>query len=177
MPSSPPRPRVYLAGPDVFRPDAAQYFAALALACDALGMTAVPPFDGTHAGSDPAHRIYEENMKLLRSADGVIANLAPFRGLEPDSGTVFEVGVAIALGLPVAAYGVPPGTYAQRAGTAGLVGRDPDGTLRDPEGTLIEDFGLPLNLMLACSVRFSDLATDALRVLAEVLGSAPAQRQ
>jgi len=177
MPSSSTRPRVYLAGPDVFRPDAAQYFAALALACDALGMMAVPPFDGKAAGPDPARQIYEENMKLLRSADGVIANLAPFRGLEPDSGTVFEVGVAIALGLPVAAYGVPPGTYAQRAATAGVVGRDPDGSLRDPEGTLIEDFGLPLNLMLACSVRFSDLATDALRVLAEVLGSAPAQRQ
>ncbi|MCY1513238.1 Nucleoside 2-deoxyribosyltransferase [compost metagenome] len=177
MPSSSTRPRVYLAGPDVFRPDAAQYFAALALACDALGMMAVPPFDGKAAGPDPARRIYEENMKLLRSADGVIANLAPFRGLEPDSGTVFEVGVAIALGLPVAAYGVPPGTYAQRAATAGLVGRDPNGTLRDPEGTLIEDFGLPLNLMLACSVRFSDLATDALRAMAEVLRSAPAQRQ
>ncbi|RIX85027.1 nucleoside 2-deoxyribosyltransferase [Acidovorax cavernicola] len=177
MPSSSSRPRVYLAGPDVFRPDAAQYFAALALACDALGMTAVPPFDGKDAGTDPARRIYEENMKLLRSADGVIANLAPFRGLEPDSGTVFEVGAAIALGLPVAAYGVPPGTYAQRAGTAGLVGRDPDGTLRDPDGTLIEDFGLPLNLMLACSVHFSDLATDALRVLAGILGSAPEKRR
>ncbi|WP_416367503.1 nucleoside 2-deoxyribosyltransferase [Variovorax paradoxus] len=35
----------------------------------------------------------------------MIANLEPFRGAEPDFGTVFEVGGATALGLPVVAYG------------------------------------------------------------------------
>lgn len=98
-------PRVYLAGPDVFRPDAAQYFALLAAVCDRLGLEALSPFDETFDSTTTALDIYAKNMAMLRSAQGVVANLAPFRGAEPDSGTVFEVGVAAALGLPVVAYG------------------------------------------------------------------------
>ncbi|MDP9991950.1 nucleoside 2-deoxyribosyltransferase [Variovorax boronicumulans] len=100
-----PRPRVYLAGPDVFRPDAAQYFALLSAACERLGLEALSPFDASVTAATSPHRIYEANMAKLRAADGVVANLAPFRGAEPDSGTVFEVGVAVALGVPVVAYG------------------------------------------------------------------------
>lgn len=99
------RPRVYLAGPDVFRPDAAQHFAVLKAVCNTLGLEALSPFDESVTADTSPHTIYAANMALLRSADGVVANLAPFRGAEPDSGTVFEVGVAAALGLPVVAYG------------------------------------------------------------------------
>lgn len=99
------RPRVYLAGPDVFRPNAAEHFVVLRAVCDTLGLEALSPFDETITPSTSPHAIYQANMALLRSADGVAANLAPFRGEEPDSGTVFEVGVAAALGVPVVAYG------------------------------------------------------------------------
>jgi nucleoside 2-deoxyribosyltransferase len=99
------RPRVYLAGPDVFRPDAEQHFAMLAAVCDKLGLEALSPFDSSIGAHTPPRAIYDANMAMLRSADGVVANLAPFRGAEPDSGTVFEVGVAAALGVPVVAYG------------------------------------------------------------------------
>ena len=104
----------------------------------------------------------------MRSANGVVANLQPFRGLEPDSGTVFEVGVAAALGLPVVAYGVPQGTYADRA-TATLATQDENGVLRNADGAAIEDFGLPLNLMLACWVAVEPCAEAALAKLASVL--------
>ncbi|MNX93894.1 Nucleoside 2-deoxyribosyltransferase [compost metagenome] len=99
------RPRVYLAGPDVFRPDAAQHFAALKAICDTLGLEALSPFDVSVTPETSPHAIYSNNMALLRSAQGVVANLAPFRGAEPDSGTAFEVGVAAALGVPVVGYG------------------------------------------------------------------------
>lgn len=99
------RPRVYLAGPDVFRPDAVLHFALLAAVCDTLGLEALSPFDETFDANTSALDIYAKNMAMLRSAQGVVANLAVFRGAEPDSGTVFEVGVAAALGLPVVAYG------------------------------------------------------------------------
>ncbi|WP_240204909.1 nucleoside 2-deoxyribosyltransferase [Variovorax sp. PDNC026] len=103
------RPRVYLAGPDVFRRDAAWHFATLAALCDGLGLQAIAPSDGLVPMDTPepeiAQRIYEVNMGLLQQAEGVIANLVPFRGIEPDSGTVFEVGVAVARGVPVVAYG------------------------------------------------------------------------
>lgn len=39
-------------------------------------------------------------MRRLRDADGLILNLAPFRGIEPEFETALEVGAAIALGLP-----------------------------------------------------------------------------
>ena len=158
-------PRIYLAGPDVFRPDAAEHFASLTAICEGFGIEALVPFDESGKGDASSAAIYATNMELLRMADGVIANLAPFRGTEPDSGTVFEVGVAAALGLPVVAYGVPTGDYAERA--AGR--RDAAGVLRDAGGLAIEDFGLPLNLMLACSVQIADSAEDALKVMAGLL--------
>lgn len=99
------RPRVYLAGPDVFHLDAADHFALLRAICDTLGMVALCPFDEAIDANTSPQAIYAANMAMLRAAQGVVANLVPFRGAEPDSGTVFEVGVAAALGIPVVAYG------------------------------------------------------------------------
>ncbi|CAA2105974.1 nucleoside 2-deoxyribosyltransferase [Variovorax paradoxus] len=105
------RPRVYLAGPDVFRPDAEQHFAVMAAACETLGLEALSPFDASITASIPPHAIYEANMAMIRSAHGVVANLEAFRGAGPDSGTAFEVGAAVALGLPVVAYGGQPADF------------------------------------------------------------------
>nr|AER23932.1 nucleoside 2-deoxyribosyltransferase [Variovorax sp. HH01] len=110
------RPRVYLAGPDVFRPDAEQHFAMLAAVCERNGLEALSPFD-LSVDITSARAIYEANMAKLQAADGVVANLAPFRGEQPDSGTVFEVGVAAARGVPVVGYG----TQELAPGLAGAV--------------------------------------------------------
>lgn len=158
-------PRVYLAGPDVFRPNAAEHFALLTAICETLGIQALVPLDESGEGGSAAADIYAANMSLLRSADGVIANLMPFRGAEPDSGTVFEVGVAIALGLPVVAYGVPNVGYAERVPGR----RDAAGVPWDVDGWMVEDFGLHMNLMLSCSVQVVDTAEDALKVMGELL--------
>jgi nucleoside 2-deoxyribosyltransferase len=160
------RPRVDLAGPDVFRPNAAQHFARLVAACELLGLDALSPFDELIDSSTPPQSIYEANMEHLRRADGVIANLAPFRGAEPDSGTVFEVGVAIAFGLPVVGYGVR-GTYAQRLEAHQPLERV-KGILRDVDDQVVEDFGLPLNLMLASSVQLAETAEQALQLLTQI---------
>lgn len=165
--AKPARPRIYLAGPDVFRLDAAEHMLKLARACESAGLEPIPPADGTFptaAIGDVAAYIFHSNMAKLRHADGVIANLEPFRGTEPDSGTVFEVGVAVAMGLPVVAYGVS-GTYAERVKRQ-LQVVQMNGELRDSNDRLVEDFGLPLNLMLACSVIIERTAVDALVTLA-----------
>lgn len=169
-----PRPRIYLAGPDVFRPDAREHFIRLAAACDAAGLSALLPADGNEDTTPeaPEQRIYEANMRLLRSADGVVANLACFRGLEPDSGTVFEVGAAVALGLPVVAYGVPEASYADRAQAALPCEQDASGVLRERgTGIAVEDFGQRLNLMLACSIHIESTPQAALRRMAELLAA------
>ena len=108
-------------------------------------------------------------MALLQQADGVVANLAPFRGVEPDSGTVFEVGVAVARGVPVVAYGLPPGNYADRVMAAMRTSRGHDGVLRDADDLVVEDLGLPMNLMLARSVLSASSAEEALQLVARAI--------
>jgi len=176
MDNQPPRktarPRIYLAGPDVFRPDAREHFVRLSAACDAAGLAALLPADGNEEQTSdaPEKQIYEANMQRLRGADGVVANLASFRGMEPDSGTVFEVGAAIALGIPVVAYGVPEGSYADRVRAALPCEVDANGVLREAgTGIAVEDFGQQLNLMLACSIHIEATPEAALKKMAEVL--------
>ncbi|MET0543741.1 MAG: nucleoside 2-deoxyribosyltransferase [Variovorax sp.] len=173
------RPRIYLAGPDVFLPDCAQVFAGLKAACDRLGLIGVEPSDGEldsgfEGGDDArAQRIYDGNIRLLREADGVVANLMAFRGHEPDSGTVFEAGFAVALGKPVVAYGVAQGSYAERVSRAIACTRDAAGVLRETaSGLMVEGLGQRLNLMLTRSIGIEDSAQAALARIAALLDTA-----
>ncbi|MGJ7532543.1 MULTISPECIES: nucleoside 2-deoxyribosyltransferase [unclassified Variovorax] len=168
------RPWIYLAGPDVFRPDARNHFVRLAATCESLGLAALLPADGNEEQTPdaPEKQIYQANMQRLRSADGVVANLQCFRGMEPDSGTVFEVGAAIALGIPVVAYGVPEGSYADRARVALRCEVDANDVLRESgTGIAVEDFGQPLNLMLACSIHIEPTPEAALKKMAQLLAT------
>ncbi|WP_281078175.1 nucleoside 2-deoxyribosyltransferase [Variovorax paradoxus] len=89
---------IYFAGPDIFEVDARERLGRLQALATAHGLQGLVPVD--EAGDDEraanAARICLANLALLRQADAVVANLRPFRGLEPDSGTVFEVGFAVA---------------------------------------------------------------------------------
>ncbi|MEI7445409.1 MAG: nucleoside 2-deoxyribosyltransferase [Burkholderiales bacterium] len=174
----PAAPSVYLAGPDVFRPDAPDRYRRMETLCARMGLVGLRPSDGGIASGDPAcgpelaQRIYEGNVALIRRCDAVVANLSPFRGqVEPDSGTVFEVGVAVALGKPVAAW--MPGaelSYAERVRRAFPTRTDAAGTLwDDADGTWVEGFGEPLNLMLSRSTRLFGSFEQALAHLAAVL--------
>lgn len=147
--------RIYLAGPDVFRPEAAEHGRRLLALCAEFGFEGIFPLDQSLPPGLPpraaADRIYRANIAHLDACDAVIANLDFFRGAEPDSGTCFEVGYAIARGKPVVAYVPEEGTFAQR-----IVRRQPDALRdheRDSNGWEVEEFGLPLNLMLGVSCR------------------------
>ncbi|WP_265942779.1 nucleoside 2-deoxyribosyltransferase [Dechloromonas sp. A34] len=143
--------KLYLAGPDVFRPDALAWADEARQLCQAAGHDALIPLDGVET---TAPGIYHANIDLIRSADAVLANLNPFRGCEPDSGTCVEVGFALALGKPVIGYLARDETTTARveriSGTA-LEWRN--GRPLDQAGLYVEDFGLPLNLMLAVPTR------------------------
>ena len=144
---------LYLAGPDVFRPDAHARGLALQALCAQFGIEGLFPLDQdvpadiTDPGAQAAW-IYRANIALIERADAVLANLDFFRGPEPDSGTCFEVGYAVAKGKPVFGYIPEHGSFAQRIRERhpGAIG--PDGVL-DVHGWSIEEFGLPLNLMLS----------------------------
>jgi len=139
--------RAYLAGPDVFRPDALAWAETARALCRAHGVEALIPLDGNAAD---AVGIYQQNIAMIHAADVVLANLNAFRGAEPDSGTCFEVGFALALGKRVIGYVaecIDTTTQVARWQAQDLTARD--GRLFDRDGQQVEHFGLPLNLMLA----------------------------
>lgn len=135
--------KLYLAGPDVFRPDAAAWAAGVVARCRERGHRALVPLDGAGA---TAGDIYRNNLRLIAEADVVLANLNPFRGDEPDSGTCVEIGYALALGKLVIGYADDLRPLRERLGSSGP---GADGRYRDGAGNALEDFGLPFNLMLA----------------------------
>jgi len=175
-------PKIYLAGPDVFFPDARTHFDALNAKCRSHGCIGVRPSDGQlelgGTGDEIADRIYRGNIELLRSCDGVLANLMPFRNpLEPDSGTVFELGFAVALGKPAAGY-LPQRRRIHEDKIRGVCGvtRDAQGVGWDAtHGFLVEEFGQPVNLMLSRSTRLFDDVDGAIEHLANVLAARVAQ--
>ncbi len=146
---------VYLAGPDVFRPDAPGHGQALVALCAAHGFEAVFPLDPALPRDLPpaegARRIYQANIAHIERCDAVLANLDFFRGPEPDSGTCFEVGYAVARGKTVVGYVPEGGSFAER-----IRQRHPSAVgdgLVDAAGWTLEEFGLPVNLMLAVPAR------------------------
>ncbi|OZI77054.1 nucleoside 2-deoxyribosyltransferase [Bordetella genomosp. 12] len=146
--------RIYLAGFDVFRADALAHGERLKALCREYGYEGLYPLDNQApadlAGPPLANWIYRQNVTLIQRADLVMANLNRFRGAEPDSGTAFEVGYAVALGKPVWAYAEDARPLIEQQ----PVRRDTDGRYVDAQGYTVEDFGLPLNLMLACGARW-----------------------
>lgn len=140
--------KLYLAGPDVFRPDAAEWAATARETCRRAGHEALVPLEDVARG---ATDIYRDNLALITAADAVIANLNPFRGAEPDSGTCVEVGYALALSKPVVGYAADLRCLRER-----LDARRDGARWVDAQGHAVEDFGLPLNLMLAVPLRLAE---------------------
>ncbi len=159
---------LYLAGPDVFRPDAAEHGRRLLALCAEYGFTGVFPLDASLppglAPRELAAQIWRTNLARIDACDAVLANLDFFRGAEPDSGTCFEVGYAVARGKPVVGYVPDGGTLAERIrrrhpqvlGDAGV----------DANGWRVEEFGLPLNLMIGVPSRV--VVGDARAALAQL---------
>lgn len=147
-------PRVYLAGPDVFLPDPASMAARKKAICAAHGLEGVFPTDplpdepADWADLPPHLAIYRRNVAHIRSCQGCIANLTPFRGPSADAGTVWEVGFFVALGRRVFGYANVAVPFAARSIALSGAMRRPDGTWRDEDGMSIEAFGLFDNLMI-----------------------------
>lgn len=143
--------KIYVAGPDVFRPDARGLAAAARRLVESRGHSALLPLDNE---ATTAEEIFRANLSLIYECDAVVANLNPFRGDEPDSGTSFEIGCAVALGKRVVGYVDDDRPIVERLREKYGSGTPvPGSRTTDPNGDSIEDFGLPLNLMLAVPCR------------------------
>ncbi len=142
----------YLAGPDVFLPDAAAHAARKVAICARYGIAGRPPLneDVDSLRALPAQRawrvIFDKDVAMMEAADAVIANLTPFRGPSADAGTLIEVGWFLGRGKPVFGYSNSATGFAARS-------RRHTGALPDPiPGLLVEDFGVPDNLMIPGAV-------------------------
>lgn len=154
------RPRIYLAGPEVFLPHAKLVGAEKARLCADAGFEGCFPLDNVLdlAGLTKhrqAMKILVANEALMRSCDLIIANATPFRGVAMDSGTAYEVGFMRALGKPVFVYTNAPSDYAARANAHRRAPRPSEDCDR-PEYE-VEDFDLAENLMIASAAEASGL--------------------
>ena len=141
--------KIYLAGPDVFLPNAITHGEYLKQKCHDYGFTGLFPLDNEVDGKNKAElakNIKATNIELIEACNIVIANLSPFRGPEPDSGTVWEVGYAQALGKQVIGY--CNDARELKTKTQDILGLDHK-CERDGQNMAIEDFGLTHNLMFA----------------------------
>jgi nucleoside 2-deoxyribosyltransferase len=131
--------RIYLAGPEVFLPNARELGDAKKAICTEHGFLGRYPLDAASNGAPaPAlaptdgHTIFRHCIEMMEGCDLIVANMTPFRGPSMDVGTAVEIGFMFALGRPVFGYTNVVDDYALRV-TA--------------DGWQIEEFGFADNLM------------------------------
>jgi nucleoside 2-deoxyribosyltransferase len=161
-----PRPKVYLAGPEVFLRNAVEAGAAKVALCAQYGLEGKYPLDAQLALSDltlaeRAYAIARANEGLIGECDAVIANLTPFRGPGMDTGTAYEIGFMRGLGKPVFGYSnhhLPFFDRVRKFNDDPLKhrpGAEPTMAFEDNERMGVEQFGLNENLMIVSAIHDS----------------------
>ena len=142
--------KIYLAGPDVFLPDAIEIGRRKTALCARHGMSGLYPLD--HAidlrAEGASLAIFKGNQAMMEEADAIIANLTPFRGAGADPGTTYELGYMAGRGKLCLGYSNDPSSYSDRVRRSRTGVRSLDGSLVDRDGLTVEDFGLSDNLMM-----------------------------
>ena len=174
----------YLAGPDVFLPDAVAQGRRKIEICARYGLLGRAPLNEEIAGlaampPDEAWRaIYRADVAMMEACTIVIANLTPYRGASADSGTLIEVGWF--LGRRRRLFG-----YSNSAAGFDVRSRRQVAAVADPlDGMTTEGFGLADNLMIEGAVMDGsgglvmvpevDLAFDSLDVFEKCVARAAA---
>jgi nucleoside 2-deoxyribosyltransferase len=141
--------KVYLAGPDVFLPNAIEIGQRKIALCARYGLTGLFPLDNkieAHS-ANPSLRIFGGNEAMMSEATAIIANLTPFRGPGADAGTAYELGYMAGRHKLCLGYSNDPSAYADRVREFTAI-TPHDGRLIDAQGLAVEDFGLADNLMM-----------------------------
>lgn len=149
------RRRIYLAGPEVFLPDARVVGREKARLAADFGFVGAFPLDQSLDlagldGTEQGCRISDANEELMRGCDLLIANMTPFRGVSMDAGTAFEIGFMRALGRPVLGYTNVAADLHARAVAFRARGIPPGDS--DRVDVEIENFGMAENLMMEGAV-------------------------
>lgn len=142
----------YLAGPDVFLPNAVEHAVAKVAICARHGIRGLPPLNEDIAAlaamseAEAGIAIFRKDVEMMQAAEIVIANLTPFRGASADSGTLVEIGWFLGQGKPIFGYSNSAALFDARS-------RAQVAAIADPmPGLAVEGFGLPDNLMIPGAV-------------------------
>jgi nucleoside 2-deoxyribosyltransferase len=137
--------KVYLAGPEVFLPDAVAHGQRKKDICARHALTGLFPLDNEidPKSKDASQRIFRGNSAMMREAGAIIANLTPFRGPSADAGTLYELGFMAGSGKLCFGYSNMAGDYRGKVETFRALAAN-----IDDKGFTIEDFELPENLMV-----------------------------
>jgi len=143
------RKKVYLAGPEVFLPNALELGKEKKRICAEHGFEGVFPLDLTISTEgldkvETAYAIAGVCIELMDQCDLAIANMTPFRGVSMDVGTAVELGYLTSAEKLVFGYTNVDDLYIKRVEA-----------MATPDGYDIEDFDLTDNLMCEGVIRRS----------------------
>ena len=148
--------RIYLAGPDVFLPNAIEMGQKKKELCTKYGFIGMFPFDNEvdfknfKSIEEAGIEISKLNEGMILKADIVIANITPFRGVNADVGTVYEIGFGCANKKIVIAYTNVSLSHYERIAHTNFTT-----DLVDSTGMAIENFNLIENLMIDGGIKSS----------------------
>ena len=147
--------KIYLAGFDVFYPNAIEVLQQKKKLCEKYGYIGLAPLDNEVDFTQPKEiireDIYKANVNLMNEADIFCVNLNAFRHGEPDSGTVFEIGYAAGLGKDAYIYVDSNESMLEKTQSHDDKCVYKDGLWFDKNGLIIEDFNGMFNLMITQS--------------------------
>lgn len=149
--------KIYLAGPEVFLPNAHDVMNHNKALCYEYGFQGLSPIDNQMPKNiEPlamAREIFKQNCHLISQCDIVLANCNPFRLAIVDDGTSFEIGYAYAQGKRIYGHIKQKMPLPQIVQSRIATGMHSSGYLIDKDGYLLnEDFGNSINLMLEFSI-------------------------
>ena len=135
--------QVYLAGPDVFLPDAQLHAREKIAICARYGLVGHAPAEAVPLpGEDLWRGIFLADLAMMEACDAIIANLTPFRGASADAGTLIELGWFLGRGRKLFGYSNSALPFPARSTAQRRAAPDP------LPGLAEESFGLADNLMI-----------------------------
>ncbi len=149
--------KIYIAGPEVFLPNAKEVLEQHKVVCSKYGFIGLSPLDNKIegvTGLELARQIFLVDCKQIDECDIVVANCNSFRGAVIDDGTAFEMGYAKAKNKLIYGYinQIKPLTQI----VLETIPTDPhsSGFFVDKQGYLVnENFGNSINLMLEFGIK------------------------
>lgn len=145
--------KAYLAGPDVFLPDAVAHAGRKIEICRRYGLEGLAPLNQDVApplqdgAAETWQAIFAKDIAMMEQCDLIIANLTPFGGASADAGTLIEVGWFLGRGKPIFGYSNTAARFEARMTRQMALMRD----VSDPD-MAIEGFHLADNLMIVGAV-------------------------